>query len=190
MHSSPQHAAAFERELTALIPAMRAFARTFTGRDIAYADDLAQQALESAWRSRNRFAAGTNLRAWVFTILRNQFYSDRRRAWRSAQLDQGAAERNLYAADNQEDVLRLQDVQQALTRLSDEHREALLLVAAGGLSYDEVASITGVCVGTVKSRVSRARSSLQAILEAEPPVTTHRLSSRGSQISTAWISAH
>ena len=106
----------FKRELVQLIPHLRAFARTLTG-DPTAADDLAQDAMMKAWDARASYQMGTNMKAWTFMILRNQFYSEKRRSWRSSQLDQEAAE------------------------------------------------ICQCAVGTVKSRVSRARKALQATLE-------------------------
>lgn len=163
--AAPQASAPdFERDLIALIPHMRAFARSLCGNP-AQADDLAQDALAKAWKSRDSYQLGTNLKAWTFMILRNQFYSDKRRSWRSMPLDQEVAERTLVAHTNADDALELDDVRQALAMLPDAQREALIMVGAGGFSYEETAEVMGVAVGTVKSRVSRARADLQAILE-------------------------
>jgi RNA polymerase sigma-70 factor (ECF subfamily) len=155
----------FQRELVKLIPHLRAFARTLTG-DAAQADDLAQDAMIKAWDARKSFQLGTNMKAWTFMILRNQFYSDKRRSWRQIQLDQEAAERTLVAVDNPESPLALDELRLAMAMLPDEQREALILVGAGGFAYEEAADICGCAVGTVKSRVSRARKALQGILEA------------------------
>jgi RNA polymerase sigma-70 factor (ECF subfamily) len=157
--------AIFQRELVKLIPHLRAFARTLTG-DAAQADDLAQDAMIKAWDARKSFQLGTNMKAWTFMILRNQFYSDKRRSWRQIQLDQEAAERTLVAVDNPEAPLALDELRLAMAMLPDEQREALILVGAGGFAYEEAADICGCAVGTVKSRVSRARKALQGILEA------------------------
>ncbi len=157
--------AIFQRELVKLIPHLRAFARTLTG-DAAQADDLAQDAMIKAWDARKSFQLGTNMKAWTFMILRNQFYSDKRRSWRQIQLDQEAAERTLVAVDNPESPLALDELRLAMAMLPDEQREALILVGAGGFAYEEAADICGCAVGTVKSRVSRARKALQGILEA------------------------
>jgi RNA polymerase sigma-70 factor (ECF subfamily) len=155
----------FRRELVALIPHLRAFARTLCG-DPAAADDLAQDAMLKAWDARASFQLGTNMKAWTFMILRNQFYSEKRRSWRQSQLDQEAAERTLVAADDPEAPVALDELRLALRSLPDEQREALVLVGAGGFAYEEAAEICGCAVGTVKSRVSRARRALQAALEA------------------------
>jgi RNA polymerase sigma-70 factor (ECF subfamily) len=155
---------AFKRELISLIPHLRAFARTLAG-DPAAADDLAQDAMLKAWDARASFQMGTNMKAWTFMILRNQFYSEKRRAWRQTQLDQEAAERTLIAVDDPEAPVALDELRLGLAQLPHEQREALILVGAGGFAYEEAAEICGCAVGTVKSRVSRARRALQTILE-------------------------
>ena len=155
---------AFEGQFVELIPHLRAFARMLA-RDPAYGDDLAQEALARAWASQARFAPGTNLKAWLFTILRNQFYSDRRRNWRVAPLDPTDAEK-IIAGGSTDRALELDELRRAMAMLTDEQREALVLVGAAGLSYEETAEIIGVAVGTIKSRVSRARDHL-ALIYAE-----------------------
>ena len=153
----------FEEELLAAVPFMRAFGRTLTG-DVEQAEDLAQETLLQAWRCRDQFRPGTNLRAWLSTILRNRFYSSqRRRKWR-AEYDQEIIERTLVAPDDPSANVELEDVRRALSMLPDFQREALILVGAGGLAYEEVAQIMGCPVGTVKSRVRRARDELQSLL--------------------------
>jgi RNA polymerase sigma-70 factor (ECF subfamily) len=157
--------AGFKLELVGLIPHLRAFARTLCG-DATAADDLAQDAMLKAWDARASFQMGTNMKAWTFMILRNQFYSEKRRSWRQIQLDQEAAERTLMATDNPEAPIALDELRLALRSLPNEQREALVLVGAGGFAYEEAAEICGCAVGTVKSRVSRARRALQAALDA------------------------
>jgi RNA polymerase sigma-70 factor (ECF subfamily) len=156
---------AFRKELVTLIPHLRAFARTLCG-DATAADDLAQDAMLKAWDARASYQMGTNMKAWTFMILRNQFYSEKRRSWRQTQLDQEAAERTLMAVDDPAAPIALDELRQALRTLPDEQREALVLVGAGGFAYEEAADICGCAVGTVKSRVSRARRALHASLEA------------------------
>ena len=158
---------AFKTELTGLIPQMRAFARSLC-RDAVAADDLAQDALLKAWNNRSSYQAGTNMKAWTFMILRNQFYSDKRRSWRSTQLDPEVAERTLVAVSNPIASLELDEVSRALAKLPEDQREALILIGAGGLSYEEVSEICGCAIGTIKSRVSRARDRLAALLEDVP----------------------
>ena len=155
----------FKRELVALIPHLRAFARTLAG-DAASADDLAQEAMMKAWVARGSYQMGTNMKAWTFMILRNQFYSEKRRSWRSTQLDQEAAERTLVAVDDPQAPVALDELRMGLKMLPAEQREALILIGAAGLSYEEAAATCGVAVGTVKSRVSRARDGL-ALIYAE-----------------------
>jgi RNA polymerase sigma-70 factor (ECF subfamily) len=157
-------AEAFKADLIALIPYMRAFARTLC-RDATFADDLAQDALARAWSNRSSYEPGTNLKAWTFMILRNGFYSHTRRSWRSSQLDPGVAEATLVAVSNPTGAIELNDLRRAMNMLPKEQCEALTLIGAAGLSYEDAAEICGVAVGTVKSRVSRARRALQAILE-------------------------
>lgn len=161
--------AQFKADLLDLIPFLRAFARSLCGNQET-ADDLAQETLVKAWQARNMFAPGTNLKAWLFTILRNQFYSDRRRAWRQAPWDQDAAERIPGSSAEQSWAAELSDTARALSQLSDEQREALILVGAGGFSYEDAAAICHCAVGTVKSRVARARKSLLSLLEGEEPL--------------------
>src|ERR1041385_2410653 len=168
--------AQFKKDLLDLIPFLRAFARSLCGNQET-ADDLAQETLVKAWQARDMFAPGTNLKAWLFTILRNQFYSDRRRAWRQAPWDQEAAERIPGSAGEQAWGAELSATARALSCLSDEQREALILVGAGGFSYEDAARICNCAVGTVKSRVARARKSLISILEGDdtlpPAVQPH-----------------
>ena len=156
---------AFRRELVGLIPHLRAFARTLCG-DATAADDLAQDAMLKAWDARGSYEMGTNMKAWTFMILRNQFYSEKRRSWRQTQLDQEAAERTLVAVDDPEAPVALDELRQGLAMLPTEQREALVLVGAGGFAYEEAAAICDCAVGTVKSRVSRARRALHGILES------------------------
>ena len=160
----PARDRAFRGELVALIPHLRAFARTLTG-DPTAADDLAQEAMMKAWDARASFEMGTNMKAWTFMILRNQFYSEKRRSWRQSQLDQEAAERTLVAIDDPAAPVALDELRLGLGMLPTEQREALVLVGAGGFAYEEAAEICGCAVGTVKSRVSRARRALLGILE-------------------------
>lgn len=155
---------AFKTELAELIPHLRAFARSLCGNATA-ADDLAQEAMLKAWKARESYQAGTNLKAWCFTILRNLFYSEKRRSWRRQQLDPEVAEATLVASDNPASALDLLSLRHALDELPEDQREALILVGAGGLSYEETAVICECAIGTIKSRVSRARKAVAEILE-------------------------
>jgi len=155
--------AAFKAELVKLIPHLRAFA--FSIARSSDAEDLAQDAMMRAWRARASYQTGTNFKAWIFTILRNHHTSLARRAWRSRPLDPEVAENTLVANDDPMASEELLDVRSAMLVLPFDQRQALALVGAAGLSYKETAAICGCAEGTVKSRVSRARSELLAILE-------------------------
>lgn len=149
----------FKRALVEAAPQLRAFARGLSGSP-DWADDLAQEAMLKAWEARKRFAAGTNFRAWTFTILRNLFYSETRRGKFHAAYDEAMAELILKAPPSQYDAIELADVMRGLKAIPDKYREALMLVVGAGLCYVEAADICGIAVGTVKSRVSRARKML------------------------------
>ncbi|MGJ8562307.1 MAG: sigma-70 family RNA polymerase sigma factor [Alphaproteobacteria bacterium] len=155
----------FREDLTALIPHLRAFARSLCG-NAALADDVAQDAMLKAWNARERFKPGTNMKAWTFTILRNQFYSIKRRSWRSTSLEPEVAEQTIMSASDPEQSVHLNELRRGLDMLKEDQREALILVGASGLSYEEAAEICDCAVGTIKSRVSRARASLEAIMES------------------------
>ena len=155
----------FKQKLAELIPHLRAFARSLCG-DATLADDLAQDAMLKAWNARHSFQAGTNMKAWAFTILRNVFYSEKRRSWRRTPLDPEVAEATLVANSNPSDSLDLLAMRNALGKLPMDQREALILVGAGGMAYEEAAEICGVAVGTIKSRVSRARRAVAEILDS------------------------
>ena len=131
--------------------------------------DLAQTTLAKGWAARQQFAPGTNLKAWLFQIARNQFLSDKRRDWRRQPLDPEVAERTLVACTNPDGNLELDELRRGLAMLAVEQRDALILVGAGGLSCDEAALVMGTAVGTVKSRVSRARRSAIFIEDQTAP---------------------
>ena len=152
-------------DVVALIPALRAFAWSLS-HNAADADDLVQDTLIKAWTNREKFEPGTNLRAWLFTILRNTYYTAVVRRRREVRDEDDVHARALTSAPTQEWGLAIRALQAALDQLPAEHREALILVGAAGLSYEEAAEICGCAVGTVKSRVSRARRALQGILES------------------------
>ncbi|MCJ2124354.1 sigma-70 family RNA polymerase sigma factor [Methylobacterium sp. J-077] len=155
-------AAEFKALLLAVVPALRRFAVSLA-RDPTAADDLVQDALMRAWRARARFEKGTNFEAWIFTILRNAFYSSQRRS-REVQDEDGSYTARLASPPDQAGHLDLQDVRAALDRLAPVMREALVLVAIENVSYEEAAVIMDCQVGTVKSRVWRARDQLARML--------------------------
>ena len=160
--------ATFKRELVGAIPQLRAFARSRCN-DPTMADDLAQEALAKAWKARDSFEPGTSIKAWTFMILRNQFYSEKRRSWRSTPLDAEMAENTLLANDDPTIPMELLELRAALAKLPDDQREALILVGAGGMAYEEAAQVCQCAVGTIKSRVSRARRALEVLLAEAGP---------------------
>ena len=148
---------AVQNELVSLLPNLRAFAISLCG-EADRADDLVQETVLKAWRHLDSFAEGTNLRAWLFTILRNTFLSDLRARRDEVPLESGAAlAMNLGIAPAQHSWLGGKDLLKALERLSHDQRAALILVGAEGFTYEEAAVICGCAVGTIKSRVNRAR---------------------------------
>ena len=154
--------------LVKTIPNLRAFAISLTG-DHHRANDLVQDTLLKAWANRDKFEAGTNLKAWLFTILRNTYFSDIRKRRREVQDVDGQAAAQLVSPPEQNGTADRSDFRKALTRLSPDQREALLLVGAEGYSYEEAAAISGCAIGTVKSRVNRARSHLAELLAIRSP---------------------
>jgi len=152
--------------LLAAIPSLRAFAMALTN-DLSRADDLVQETILRAWQNQDRFEPGSNLGAWLFTILRNLFYSHLRRMKREVADPDGSYAAQLRTAPDQEAGVIVKDMWRALGELPPDQREALLLVGAEGMSYDEAARICGVAVGTIKSRVNRARRRLAEHLEIE-----------------------
>jgi RNA polymerase sigma-70 factor (ECF subfamily) len=150
-------------ELVEHLPAMRAFAISLT-RNGAIADDMVQDTLVKAWTNIEKFQVGTNMRAWLFTILRNTYYSSRRKAKREVADVDGVFTENLAEKPAHDGHMQMNDFRKALAQLQDEQREALLLVGASGFSYEEAAEMCGVAVGTIKSRTSRARARLAELM--------------------------
>lgn len=179
--------AEFKAALAQVAPHLRAFARGLCG-DRDRADDLAQEAMMRAWAARERYAAGTNFKAWTFTILRNNFYSEARRARFHGEYDELMAERVLMAPADQDKCLELRDVLRALEVIPENYREALVLVAAGNLSYEEIADICGIALGTVKSRICRARAMLSNIIESgQLPDHRHNFVLKGNAIDAFFL---
>lgn len=148
------------------IPALRAFARSLT-KDAVRADDLVQECLVKAIGNFDKFKTGTNLRAWMFTILRNTFYSERRKAVREAEDPEGEIVGALSVKPDHDGHMQLNEFKMAFQQLKDEHREALTLIGALGLSYEEAAEACEVAVGTMKSRTNRARKELARLMELD-----------------------
>lgn len=160
----PVSTRAFKRQLTEAMPNLRAFAYSLCGRaDLA--DDLAQETAMKAWAARDRFKPGSSLKAWAFTILRNTYLSQMRRRKFKGDYDEIAAERILSAPAEQPGPMHLTDVQRALMELPENQREAVMLVGAGGYSYEAAADICDAATGTMKSRVSRGRKTLEGIFD-------------------------
>ncbi len=152
-------------DLVAAIPNMRAFAISLCGnRDRA--DDLVQEALVKAWNHLDSFQQGTNLKAWLFTILRNAYFSELRKTKREVADSDGLLAARVAVPAEQHGHLDLSDLSKALTQLPVDQREALILVGAEGFSYEDAATISGCAVGTVKSRVNRARAKLSELMSA------------------------
>ena len=155
---------------------LRAFAVSLCG-DRERADDLVQETLFKAWNHLDSFHEGTNLKAWLFTILRNTYFSERRKRRREVEDVDGSYAATLATNPEQHGHMEMQDFRAVLTRLPDDQREALILVGAAGFSYEEAAEISGCAVGTIKSRVNRARNRLGEMLgmdeatESEPNMT-------------------
>ena len=161
--ASPEQRRQFSLQLLAAVPKLRAFALSLAAHaDIA--DDLVQDTLMKAWDHQNRFQPDTNIKAWLFTILRNQYFSQLRKRRREVEDADGDYASSLTTPGTQESQLDMANLRIALQHLPDDQREAVVLVGASGFSYQEVAEICGVPVGTVKSRVNRARNKLAALL--------------------------
>jgi RNA polymerase sigma-70 factor (ECF subfamily) len=152
--------------LAGAIPKLRAFAISLT-RDVSRADDLVQETILKAWTNIEKFDPATNLDAWLFTILRNTFYSSLRKTRREVQDSDGVHAATMSVKPEHDGRLALKEFQRAFDKLSPEHREVLVLVGASGFSCEEAAGMMGVAVGTVKSRASRARSRLAEMLHLE-----------------------
>jgi len=150
-------------EIVDHLPAMRAFALSLTRNGTA-ADDLVQDTIVKAWKNIDKFSAGTNMRAWLFTILRNTFYSDRRKSKREVADVDGAMAATLSQKPDHDGRMALADFEAVFTELPSEQREALMLVGAMGFSYEEAAETCEVAVGTIKSRVNRGRLRLTELL--------------------------
>jgi len=156
--------ATLKSELLSLVPKLRAFAVSLCG-DFQRADDLVQETLMKAWDHQDKFVEGTNLRAWLFTILRNTYFSECRRRRREVEDRDGERAASLAVNPGQQGHIDLQDFKRALQLLPPDQREALILVGAAGFSYEEAAAVSGCAIGTIKSRVNRARLKLAHLLD-------------------------
>jgi len=177
----------FREQLLAAIPGLRAFGMSLTAR-ADHADDLVQETLVKAWNHHASFEAGTNIRAWLHTILRNEFFNQFRKRHREIEDANGAFSSNIAMPGEQDGHLDMADLRIALARLPDDQREAIILVGASGFSYQEAAEICGTAIGTVKSRVSRARHRLARLLGADqvPSTAICDAQNRTSQPQEKW----
>ena len=161
------------RQLISAMPSVRAFALSLCG-DPVRADDLVQETMVKAWAGIGSFQEGTNLKAWLFTILRNVFFSEHRKRRNEVEDPDGLISGRVVVNPEQPGHMEFEEFRAALRELPIDQREALLLVGAEGFSYEEAAAIAGCAVGTVKSRVNRARSQLARKLGLNAGASTGR----------------
>ena len=188
MSEGPPAAASakMKADLIAVIPNLRAFAVSLCGNPDR-ADDLVQETLVKAWSNLGSFVEGTNLPAWLFTILRNIYYSEYRKRRREVEDTDGSYAETLKSHPEQHSRVEFQEFRTALAKLPPDQREALILVGASGFSYEEAAAICDCAVGTIKSRVNRARTRLSELLSIEgaddfgPDRTTRAILSAGGR---------
>lgn len=150
-------------QIATLLPSLRAFAISLS-RNVAMADDIVQETILKAWSNLDKFDPSTNLQAWLFTILRNTYYSLLRKTRREVQDSDGTYAATMFDKPAHDGRLAYNDFQRAFDQLSPQHREVLILIGASGYSCEEAAGMMGVAVGTVKSRASRARARLAELL--------------------------
>ena len=153
-------------EIVTHLGSMRAFAMSLT-RNPTLADDIVQDALVKAWGNLDKFQPGTNMRAWLFTIVRNTYYSHHRKRKREVEDVEGEMQAGLAQKPDHDGRLQMRDFGEAFDQLPEEQREALVLVGAGGFSYEEAAETCGVAVGTIKSRINRGRARLAELMEID-----------------------
>jgi RNA polymerase sigma-70 factor (ECF subfamily) len=154
----------FRDQIIAAIPGLRAFGLSLTARGDR-ADDLVQETLMKAWKHHESFEEGTNMKAWLYTILRNEFYTQLRKRKREVEDADGFYSSRVAVHAEQDGHLDMADLRVALAKLPEDQREAIILVGASGFSYEEAADICAVAVGTIKSRVNRARARLAVLLK-------------------------
>jgi RNA polymerase sigma-70 factor (ECF subfamily) len=157
---------ALKDQILASIPSLRAFAISLSG-NVDRADDLVQETILRALANIHSFQPGTNLPAWLFTILRNLFRSEYRKRRREVEDADGSFAQTLKSNPDQIGRIEFQEFREALAQLPQDQREALILVGASGFSYEEAADICECAVGTIKSRVNRARSRLAKLLSVD-----------------------
>jgi RNA polymerase sigma-70 factor, ECF subfamily len=162
----------FREDVTALLLYLRAFARSFTAGDRLLADDIVQATIVNALRAQHQFTPGTNLKAWLFTILRNRFKSVIARKHVTAEVGDDDLDQQHWVAPDQESRIEILAFKRAFNTLSRVHREVLVLAVVHGLPYERIAEICSCELGTVKSRVNRARAALKhMLLDEDVPAT-------------------
>jgi len=166
-------------EIAKYLRDLRAFAMSLS-RNHAAADDLVQETIVKAWANFDKFTLGTNLRAWLFTILRNTFYSNRRKGSREVSDPDGINAGKLSVLPEHDGRLAFQEFLVAFNQLSAEHREVLILVGANGYSYDQAAAVMGIATGTAKSRANRARARLRELMGITAPEANATLGDRAA----------
>ncbi|WP_165886577.1 sigma-70 family RNA polymerase sigma factor [Sphingomonas sp. PP-F2F-A104-K0414] len=152
--------------LLALRPRLQRYARSLV-HNPDFAEDLVQDTLLRAWKAQAQFVADTSMKAWTFTILRNLFLSARRRDRFHGDYDEVAAERIIAITGNQESAIDLTKVETAMAMLPEDQRQALHMMTFGGLTTEEIAKRIGAPAGTIKSRVSRARTALKLLMTTQ-----------------------
>ena len=169
----------FREDVTALLPHLRAFARSLTAGDRQLADDIVQDTIMNALRAQHQFTPGTNLKAWLFTILRNQFKSVIVRKHVTAEVGDDDLDQQHWVAPEQESRIEILAFKRAFKTLSRVHREVLVLAVVHGLPYERIAEICDCELGTVKSRVNRARGALKQMLLDEDESVAVAKAARG-----------
>ena len=154
----------FREDVTALLPHLRAYARSLTSGDPQLADDIVQDTIVNALRAQHQFTPGTNLKAWLFTILRNRFKSVITRKHVTAEIYDDYLEQKHWVAPEQDSRIEVLAFKRAFKALRRDHREVLVLAVVNGLPYERIAEICRCELGTVKSRVNRARAALKHML--------------------------
>ena len=176
----------FREDVAELVPQLRAFARSLTSGDVHLADDLVQDTIVNALQAQSQFTPGTNLKAWMFTILRNRFRSLITRKHVKSEIQDDDLERKWWTPATQETGLEIAAFKRAFAKLSDAHREVLVLVGVHGMRYEQIAAICHCEVGTVKSRVNRARTLLKKmLLDGDVPVRAEALPTSASTRTSA-----
>jgi len=176
----------FQDQVVALIPRLRAYAMSLSGSS-AEADDIVQDALMRAWRFRDGYQMGTNLRAWLYRIVRNAFYTHAAKRRDTIEDVDGRWAATLSCTPDQEWRVQYGELLRAMGQLSPDARDALLLVVSSGLSYQEAAEICGCAVGTMKSRVNRARGRLAQIVDFEPSTPARRSAPDAAATQKAYV---